>query len=70
MENETNTNMVYSMTGNTNSKRWQTNSDGWVSTMNMSKENKEEYRKYLKTVKIPEALTYRAWLREIKEYNE
>lgn len=30
-----------------NSKIWQANSDGWVATMNKSKENKEEYRKYV-----------------------
>ena len=28
-----------------NLKRWQDSSDGWVSTMNKSKETKEEYKK-------------------------
>ena len=47
-----------------NSQRWQDNSDGWVTTMNASKENKEEYQKYLDTVEDP--LPYRDWLRENK----
>ena len=31
-----------------NSKRWQDNSDGWVTTMNASKEMKEKYVIYMK----------------------
>ena len=31
-----------------NSKRWQDNSDGWVVTMNKSKEMKEKYDTYMK----------------------
>lgn len=30
-----------------NDKRWQENSDGWVATMNASKERKEEKRRQL-----------------------
>jgi len=45
-----------------NSKRWQDSSDGWVSTMNKSKERKEEYKIYLTTTKEP--LPYRDWLKE------
>ena len=48
-----------------NSKRWQDSSTGWVYTMTESKENKEEYTKYLSTTKNP--VPYRDWLREIKE---
>ena len=47
-----------------NLKSWQDSSDGWVSTMNKSKENKEEYQKYLTTTEKP--VPYRDWLREIK----
>ena len=47
-----------------NLKRWQNSSDGWVSTMTKSKENKEEYQKYLTTTEKP--VPYRDWLREIK----
>ena len=49
----------------TNSKEWQNSSDGWVKTMTESKENKEQYQKYLNTTKKPVA--YRDWLREIKD---
>jgi|MGYP003628042044 hypothetical protein len=46
----------------TNSKRWQDNSDGWVSDMNKSKDNKLKYVEYLKTVLINTVpLSYRAW---------
>ena len=31
---------------NSNSKEWLENSDGWVNTMNKSREDKEEYQKY------------------------
>ena len=47
-----------------NSKRWQDSSSGWVNTMTKSKENKEEYKKYLSTTDNP--VPYRDWLREIK----
>ena len=47
-----------------NSKRWQDNSDGWVTAMTKSKENKEEYQEYLKITENP--VPYRDWLREIK----
>lgn len=46
----------------TNSKGWQDSSDGWVSTMNKSKENKVKYKKYLSTTDKP--LPYRDWLKE------
>ena len=45
-----------------NSKEWQDSSDEWVKTMTESKENKEEYQKYLKTTENPVA--YRDWLKE------
>jgi len=45
-----------------NSKRWQDSSSGWVNTMTKSKENKEEYKKYLSTTENP--VSYREWLRE------
>ena len=48
-----------------NSKRWQDNSDGWVTAMTKSKENKEEYQEYLKVTENP--VHYRDWLRDIKE---
>jgi len=48
----------------TNSKRWQDNSDGWVTTMNKSKELKEEYQEYFEVTKNP--VPYRDWLREVK----
>ena len=32
----------------TNSKRWQNNSDGWVTAMTKSKDNKQLYQEYLK----------------------
>ena len=47
-----------------NSKRWQDSSSGWVNTMTESKENKEEYKKYLEVTENP--VPYRDWLREIK----
>ena len=50
----------------TNSKRWQANSDGWVSDMNKSKDNKQLYQVYLKTIKTSQPLSYRAWLRAQK----
>lgn len=46
----------------TNSKRWQDNSDGWVTTMNQSKEDKEAYQEYVKKTRDP--ISYRDWLRE------
>lgn len=48
-----------------NSQRWQDSSTGWVDTMTKSKENKEEYKKYLETTENP--VPYRDWLREIKD---
>ena len=45
-----------------NSKKWQDSSDEWVKTMTESKENKEEYQKYLDTTETPVA--YRDWLKE------
>ena len=48
----------------TNSKRWQDNSDGWVTTMNKSKDNKQLYKEYLKTIKTNQPLSYRAWLKK------
>ena len=48
-----------------NLKRWQDSSDGWVSTMNKSKETKEEYKKYLTTTENP--VPYRDWLRGKKD---
>ena len=45
-----------------NSKKWQDSSDEWVKTMTESKENKEEYQKYLDTTENPVA--YRDWLKE------
>ena len=51
-----------------NSKEWLDSSDGWVNTMNKSKEDKEKYQKYLVQEKIKsEDLSYRDWLREIKD---
>tara|TARA_E500000178_G_C16999019_1_gene744706 strand:- start:79 stop:246 length:168 start_codon:yes stop_codon:yes gene_type:complete len=49
------------MNNTENSKSWQDNSDGWVKTMTESKEKKEEYQRYLKTVENP--VSYRYWLR-------
>ncbi len=48
-----------------NSKGWQDSSDGWVSTMNTSKANKKEYKKYLE--KTTEPIPYRDWLRDKNE---
>jgi len=45
-----------------NSKGWQDSSDGWVSTMNRSKENKEQYKKYADRTNEP--IPYRDWLRD------
>ena len=45
-----------------NSKKWQDSSDEWVKTMTESKENKEEYQKYLDTTENP--VSYRDWLKE------
>lgn len=47
-----------------NSKRWQDNSDGWVTAMNKSKDMKQLYREYLKTIKHDQPLSYRAWLKK------
>ena len=49
----------------TNSKEWQDSSDGWVSTMNKSKETKEENKKYL--TKTHKPLPYRDWLKQRKK---
>ena len=46
-----------------NYKRWQDNSDGWVSTMNKSKEQKELYKEYLNKTKAQKPLAYRDWLK-------
>lgn len=55
------------MTMTRNSKRWQDNSDGWVTAMNKSKDNKQLYRDYLKTMPDGlEPLSYRTWLRAQK----
>ena len=45
-----------------NSKTWQDSSDGWVTTMNKSKDNKEEYQKYIKETETP--VSYRDWFKE------
>lgn len=51
-----------------NSKEWLENSDGWVTTMNKSKEDKEKYQKYLVQEKIKsEDLSYRDWLKQRNE---
>ena len=52
-----------------NSKRWQDNSDGWVTTMNASKEMKEKYNIYMKEElkkSKGKIMSYRKWLRENK----
>ena len=49
-----------------NSKRWQDNSDSWVDAMMKSKDNKQLYQEYLKTLKDAEPLMYKDWLREQK----
>jgi len=52
-----------------NSDQWQENSDGWVKTMNESKEMKEKYDIYLKEQlqeRNGEVLSYRKWLRREK----
>ena len=51
-----------------NSKIWQASSDEWVATMNKSKENKEEYRKYVEKTTNP--VSYREWLREYESSNK
>ena len=51
-----------------NSKEWLENSDGWVNTMNKSKESKEEYQKYLHQENLKgEDLSYRDWLKQRNE---
>ena len=51
-----------------NSKEWLENSDGWVNTMNKSKEDKEEYQRYLIQWDIKgEDLSYRDWLKQRNE---
>ena len=51
----------------TNSKEWLEISDGWVATMNKSKEAKEKYQEYLKKHKLyAKDLPYRDWLRNEK----
>lgn len=50
-----------------NDKRWQNNSDGWVTAMNKSKEEKALYREYLNKTKAKTPLAYRDWL---KKHNE
>ena len=51
-----------------NSKEWQDNSDGWVTVMNKSKEDKEKYQKYLIQEKIKgEDLSYRDWVKQRNE---
>tara|TARA_B110000444_G_scaffold218827_1_gene218602 strand:+ start:688 stop:852 length:165 start_codon:yes stop_codon:yes gene_type:complete len=52
-----------------NSKQWQDNSDGWVTTMNKSKEMKEKYDVYMKEElkkSTGTIMSYRKWLRENK----
>ena len=52
-----------------NSDQWQENSDGWVKTMNESKEMKEKYDTYMKLQLQEtngEVLSYRKWLRREK----
>ena len=48
-----------------NSDTWQKNSDGWVETMNKSKEDKEKYRKYADKTEQP--IPYRKWLKDRNE---
>ena len=43
-----------------NTKQWEESSTGWVNTMTKSKENKELYQEYIKTIDTP--ITYRDWL--------
>ena len=51
----------------TNSKEWLEISDGWVATMNKSKEAKEKYREYLKKYKLnAKDLPYVEWLNNEK----
>ena len=51
----------------TNSKEWLEISDGWVTTMNKSKEAKEKYREYLKKHKLDaKDLPYVNWLKNEK----
>ena len=51
-----------------NSKIWEASSSEWVATMNKSKENKEEYRKYVEKTDRP--IPYREWLREYERSNK
>ena len=51
-----------------NSKIWEASSSEWVATMNKSKENKEEYRKYVEKTERP--VPYREWLREYESSNK
>ena len=53
-----------------NSKRWQDNSDGWVTAMTKSKEHKEEYQEYLKITENPVHHRYIDWLREVINYEQ
>jgi len=45
-----------------NTKSWQNSSDGWVKTMTKSKENKEQYQKYVSMTDKP--MPYRDWLKQ------
>ena len=45
-----------------NSKRWQNNSDGWVTAMTKSKEDKEKYQEYLLVTENP--VRYIGWLKD------
>ena len=45
-----------------NTKQWEESSTGWVNTMTKSKENKELYQEYIKTIDTP--VSYRDWLKE------
>jgi hypothetical protein len=49
---------------NSNDKRWQDNSDGWVTAMNKSKDSKELYKEYISKTKDP--IAYRDWLKKQK----
>ena len=45
-----------------NTKQWEESSTGWVNTMTKSKEHKELYQEYIKTIDTP--VPYRDWLNE------
>ena len=45
-----------------NTKQWEESSTGWVNTMTKSKDNKELYQEYIKTIDTP--VSYRDWLKE------